>query len=164
MQRAVIATGSVGSETTNYRLVGGLTDARSQGVAPFAGRRAHFLSDLLRTPEPARECCLTDRAALSRSGIAGRAAGAADVVVALLVAKDIAARSLRKLSPAAFKDPICCWLCCCVSCRRAAANGSSVMRRLCHASGKENCEENKRHCQELNSAPTHQIHLPSESR
>jgi len=53
---------------------------------------------------------LTDLVALARTGIASRAALAADPVVALLVAEDIAAGACGELRPAALESPIGGWL------------------------------------------------------
>ena len=52
---------------------------------------------------------MTDRVALARSGITSRSAVAADPVVALLIAKDIAAGACGKLRPAALERPTGCW-------------------------------------------------------
>ena len=52
-----------------------------------------FDSDGLRTPEAACECRRADWVALARTGITRRAAVLADIVVALIIAKDIATRA-----------------------------------------------------------------------
>jgi len=97
----------------------------------------------LRTPEPARECGLADRAALSWRRVSRRAASATDEVVELLVAVDVATRTRRKLSPTTFEDQIGRRLHRCVYCDRAVVRDSRTMRRLGHAGGEENYEENK---------------------
>jgi hypothetical protein len=86
---------------------------------------------------------LADRVALAWSRIAGRAALAADPVVALLIAKDIAAWTSLKLSPATLERPIGCWPGGQMFRRRGALDGSFTTRRLwCYAKGEERSEEN----------------------
>ena len=90
-------------------------------------------SDLLRTPESAVECGLADRVAFARARFTGRAAVAADPVIALIVTEDIAAWAGGELRPTAFEDPVGCRRCgrrfrnCCAAdmtnCRLGHARG-----------------------------------------
>src|SRR5262245_13584618 len=92
------------------------TDSTSTSVSPgvFRNRlqerdaRAKRASlNFLRTPEPACQRCRTDRVALAWTRIAGSSTGATDPEVAMLVAKDVAARARGELRPAAFEGPTC---------------------------------------------------------
>src|ERR1051325_3836407 len=71
------------------------------GLYTAAGRVFGFL--ILRTPEPARERCLANLAALARTRITGRSADFANPVVALIIAKDISPSTATKLPPAALE-------------------------------------------------------------
>jgi len=66
------------------------------------------MTQILRAPEPGLQRRLADRVALSRAGISGRATGAADPEVTLLIAKYIATRTGGKLRPASLEGPTGC--------------------------------------------------------
>src|ERR1041385_8936916 len=105
------------------------------GLYTAAGRVFGFL--ILRTPEPARERCLANLAALARTRITGRSAVFANPVVALIIAKDIATRSRSELRPAALE--------------RQFRASRVTRRRFCQARAEQQSGENHNNGHILNS-------------
>jgi len=71
-----------------------------------AGRPHRYRIGVLWAPETAWEGRGADWAALAGRGISGRAAVAADPVIALIVTEDVAAWAGGELRPTAFEDPV----------------------------------------------------------
>src|SRR5689334_14392112 len=102
---------------------------------------------MLRAPESTRQCRGADWVALARTRISGRAAVLANIVVALVIAKDVATWAGGKLRPATFERPFG---------RGHRGSRRSIMPSgLGHTGSEQQSGENQSNHQDLNSKQSH---------